>query len=927
MAGIVGRSSELALAERALRSASQGNGGGLLIEGEAGIGKTRVLQEATRLAEAMGFRVLRAMGSELEREVPFAVLSGLLGVGLPEPVSEGVSLRFVLLDRIVDEVERIALEAPLLLEVEDLHWADEASLVGLHRILRRAPELPVEVLMTVRPTPRRSELDQLIRSLRGPDHGHLMLGPLPAESVTTLLQQLLGATPGPMMLSRAAPAAGNPLFLTELVRALQRDGLVEVRDGVAEATGGTVPSSLRLMIVRTLGFLHSATLDILRAASLLGVSFTVDELAVVMDRRAEDLRERLSEAMGSGVFVEDGERLAFRHELVRDAVYEDVPLAMRRVLHREAGRKLAEGGAKATVVATHMDLGAGSGDLEAVAWLRRAADESASRSWEAYVRYLERALELLPSQGSNGETVPADDQRQEIVAHLLEPLVNVGRSPQAEELGRDWLRRGGPAPLEAMVRHALGIALQQQNRLWEALQEWRTGAVATGLSPGDRARMLAYSSNNALLLGDLVTAESAATEALAVGERLGNDWARTGSLGCLAMVAAARGRPAEAVSLARRAVDIAGAHPARRHPDFIALHVHLGCSLIDADVFEEATREFGLGLRAAENCGALVQASMLQAGLGATAFFAGDWDEARAVAEATVRTSEEGDIRIAGIFSRALLARMQIAADELEEAEKQIAAAEAEGGPQLGVELLIWSRALLAEARGEVEGAKRTLENGWSLVAPFRYFLSYRSVAPDLVRLALRVGDLDLAAAVTGEVEEGARRSRIPSAEAAALRCRGLVGDDAEMLLAAVDAYRRSPRKMDLALACEEAGAALGAGSDATAARSLLEEAVEGFERLGAERDARRAEQLLRSLGGRVRRVAARARPVTGWDSLTPTEVRVVELVCEGMTNREAAERLFVSRRTIDTHLSHVFQKLGARSRTELVARAIQERG
>ncbi|MGH7857437.1 MAG: ATP-binding protein, partial [Candidatus Binatia bacterium] len=873
----------------------------------------------------MGFRALRAVASELEREVPFAVLSGLLGTGLPEPASEGVSLRFVLLDRIVDEVEQITLDEPLLLEVEDLHWADEASLVGLHRILRRAPQLPVAVLATARPTPRRPELDQLIRSLRGSDHRHVILGPLPAESVTALLRQLLGATPGPALVSRAEPAAGNPLFLTELVRALQGDGLLDVRDGVAEATGGAVPSSLRVMIVRTLGFLQSSTLDVLRSASLLGVSFSLDELAAVTDGRPEDLHEQLSEAMGSGVFIEDGDRLAFRHELVRDAVYEDVPLAMRRVMHRDAGRQLAAYGAKATVVATHMDLGASPGDLEVVTWLRRAADESVSRSWEAYVRYVERALELLTEDapgGSGGE----GDLRREIVAHLVEPLVNVGRSSRAEELGREWLRRRGPAPLEAMVRHALGVALQQQNRLWEAAQEWKAGAAARGLPEGDRARMLAYSSNNALLLGDLEAAESDAAQAVAVGERLDDDWTCADALGCLAMVAAARGRPAEAVSLAQRAVGIADAHPARGHPDFVALRVHLGCSLLDTDAFDDATREFGVGLRMAERHGLLVQASMLQAGLAATGFFGGDWEQASAGAEAAVRTSEEGGMRVAGAFSRALLARMLIAADELEAAEEQITTAEGEGGPQLGVELLIWSRALLMEARGEVEQAKRTLENGWSLVAPFRYFLSYRSLAPDLVRLALLAGDMNLAAGVTDEVEEGARRSRIASAEAAALRCRGLVGDDVELKCAAVDAYRRSPRKMDLALACEEAGAALSVASDVARALPLLEEAFGGFERLGAERDARRTERLLRSLGGRVRRVAARARSVTGWDSLTPTEVRVVELVCEGMTNREAAERLFVSRRTIDTHLTHVFQKLGVRSRTQLVARAMQER-
>lgn len=918
MAAFVGRARELTLARDALLAASKGAGGCVLVEGEPGIGKTRLLREITAEARARRFGVFQTAGAEIERDVPFGVLRGLIGSPDPEPIpTEGADRRFVLLDRIQDAVEKMAIDGPLLLAVEDLHWADEPSLVALHRIARRAPELPLAVFLTTRPLPRGDDFDRLLRSLHQVGGHHHTLGPLSDEEVRTLLADLLGAMPGQTVLAQADSASGNPLFLTELIRALHSDRLLEVRDGVAEAPPGAVPPSLRLTIVRSFGFLGASTVELLRSAALLGVSFSFPDLAAVLDRKPEDLSEDLSEAVRTGIFVEDGDRLAFRHELVREAVYQDKPLAMRKALHRQAGRRLAANEAPATLVAAHMELASEPGDIEAVTWLQRAADASLSRSVEAYVRYLERALALLPHDHA---------LRADIVADIAEPLVSVGRPAETESLAREYLRRGPSPTQEAKLRSALATSLQQQNRFTDAFEELRAGSEAPRLAEDERAKMLAQMSNNALLMGDVDLAENAARRALDVGDKLEDDLVRAWSKGILGIVASARGVVPEAMALGRSAIELADHAPERNHPNFFAVRVHAACTLIDGDEFESAKRELSIGLYKAERSGAMALMSMLQAGLAATEFLAGEWDDARAHAEAVVSLPEEVGIRIADVFSRALLARMCIARDELSDADEGLAAVGWQfTGPQLGIDFLLWARALLSEARGDVAGAKQVLENAWFLVAPFRYFLGYRSLAPDLVRLALIAGDEVVAMRVTEEVEEGMNRLNLPSARATALRCRGLVGKDVELLCAAVEEYRRSPRTYDLALACEDAGTALG--PDRVRAAPFLEEALERFAQIGAERDLRRAERSMRSMGIRSPDSSRRRRAVKGWGSLTQAEMRVVELICEGLTNREAAERLFVSRRTVDTHVSHVFQKLGVRSRTELVARAARRDG
>lgn len=214
------------------------------------------------------------------------------------------------------------------------------------------------------------------------------------------------------------------------------------------------------------------------------------------------------------------------------------------------------------------------------------------------------------------------------------------------------------------------------------------------------------------------------------------------------------------------------------------------------------------------------------------------------------------------------------------------------------------------------------LSNAWAVCAAGGITDDYPLLGPDLVRLALAADQRDRAAAVAEQVQDAAARIGAPWAEGAALRCRGLVDDDPEFRLQACSALRTSPRILDQALTLEDTGRALAGAGRTQQAQATIEQAAGLYDGLHAARGLARAESQLRALGLRRGQRGQRRHPAHGWDSLTRTELAVVDLVAEGLTNREAAQRLFISPRTVETHLAHVFAKLGISSRVELKKQA-----
>jgi DNA-binding CsgD family transcriptional regulator len=228
-----------------------------------------------------------------------------------------------------------------------------------------------------------------------------------------------------------------------------------------------------------------------------------------------------------------------------------------------------------------------------------------------------------------------------------------------------------------------------------------------------------------------------------------------------------------------------------------------------------------------------------------------------------------------------------------------------------------WCQALLQEARGDRDGALTTLEYTWQGCADAGVRAAFPLLGPDLARMAAAAGRRDLAEAVATEVGAAAETMGAGWTQAAALRCQALATGDADLALAAIELLATSRRVLEQARACEEAAALL------THRRSeavlLLRRASGLYQDLRAELGLARVDRSLRALGVRPARRAKRPeRPTLGWASLTPTELAVAEEVARGLSNRQIADRLFVSPRTVESHLSHVFAKVGLQTRTEL---------
>jgi DNA-binding NarL/FixJ family response regulator len=263
---------------------------------------------------------------------------------------------------------------------------------------------------------------------------------------------------------------------------------------------------------------------------------------------------------------------------------------------------------------------------------------------------------------------------------------------------------------------------------------------------------------------------------------------------------------------------------------------------------------------------------------------------------------------------------------DLDAADRAASAGESQvavTGPQIGFEWCVYARSQLLSARGEIAPAHAIVSGAWHLARAAGFPMAFRYFGPIAVSLALASEDSEAASAVVADVEAFAARSPSPTAKGTAARCRGLVEDDPEILVSAVEVLRMGRRPLELAGACEDAGRVLLRKGDSAQAASLLEEAAGVFDRITARGDAERAAQMLN--GKASARTRRRSGQASGWDSLSPTERRVSAFVAEGLSNVQVAERLVVSRRTVETHVYHLFQKLGVSSRVELALKVSKE--
>ena len=939
---ICGREAEIQALGEALDRVAAGGPAIVLVEGEAGIGKTRLLTEVLEDAAGRGMRVAAGRAEELERTRPFGVLAAAFGCtrSSPDPrraaiagllaaqgageqapitVTSDPGLRFRVVDAFTDLVEELALGGPLVIGLDDLQWADPSTLLTVGVLARRLAGLPVGVIGCVRPSPRVAELDRLAGALEAVGARHLTLHPLTAQAVTGLVAQAVAAEPGPRLLAEVAGAAGNPLFITELLGALAQEEAITTAGGWAEVAQAVLPPTLRLTILRRLSFLPEPALQALQSASILGSAFSLTDLATVTGRPAVDLSVVLGEAIRARVVEDDGARLRFRHELIRDAIYQDLAVSVRRALHREAGQRLAQAGAPALQVAEHLARGAASGDIEAVTWLARAARQAAPRSPDVAADLLGRAA---------GLTAPGDPGRDGLLAERASSLMWAGRIADAEAACRSLLGHDLDPSLENTVRVCLGNALLAgEPRASEGLCELERACRSPLLTGPDRVGAQAWASFARLLVGDLDGAAAAATKAQSAAVSARDHVATSIAMATLATNALLRGHLSEALQIADNAVRLADQSPGRQGHRF-PVHIPRGYILAEFDRLDEARTTIETGMRISEELGTRWGFAHYQMARAMERFRAGNWDDAVVEIETDTGPAGETGQGHSLILGGSVLALIRLHRNDLPGARDAAAPGELSAvGADYRTDWSAWVQALLLEADGELADALATLSDDWDRCAKSGRALEYPVIGPDLVRLALAAGEAGRAREVAAAVTHVASRNEVPWITAAALRCQGLVGDDPGVLEEAVRAYTRGSRPLELALTCEDAAAAAARRGNVARAGQLLDLAVTIYERLDAARDLARAQAALRQLGVRRARRVSHSRAQSGWQSLTPSERAVVDLVTEGLTNPQIGQRLYVSRRTVQTHLAHVFAKLHITSRAQLAAEAARHRG
>jgi ATP/maltotriose-dependent transcriptional regulator MalT len=529
------------------------------------------------------------------------------------------------------------------------------------------------------------------------------------------------------------------------------------------------------------------------------------------------------------------------------------------------------------------------------------------------VDLMQRAIELSDV---------ADADRGALVLERAGLQLWAGQIREAEAACRTLLDRSLDSAQEATARALLGRCLMTDGRMREAVGEFARVERSPAATGAERVASWGSASIAHVFLGQLDEAAVAAERAREAAAITGDEATASLSFTASATVCVFRAQLDDALGLVDEALRRAEASSGRRGYRYPS-HMVRGHVLIELDRLADARAALETGMRLSEDLGVRWSLPAYQFMLAVARFAAGEWDEALSAVGVGLELGEEAGDRYNHVVGHCLVSLIALHRNDRQGAERAAdAAAEelARGGPRYRSHWVQWTRALLLEADGHATEAYTILADCWNGLTESGMTIEYPMLGPDLVRLALVADDQQRAEQVTTAVASVAADNDVGWLDGAALRCRGLRDDDAEVLRGAVDTLADSPRPLDRALACEEAGASSARDGDGEAAVGLLDRALEVYDRLDAARDAARAHSALRALGVRRGRRGTRIRPQTGWESLTPTERTVTDLVAEGLSNPQIGERLFVSRRTVQTHVAHVFQKLQISSRSELAA-------
>ena len=931
---LAGRDSEMALLAGLIRGVAGGRGGAVLIEGEPGIGKSALVRAAAAEAPRAGCQVFWGAGDELGQELPLLpFLDGLRVrersanprrcaiVGLLRgevSADRGTDVPAVLAEHLLALVAEECAARPAVLVVDDLQWADQASVALWRRLARSARQVPLLLFGMMRPVPQREDLLALRRTVD--KAARLQLTGLDGAAVADLVAALAYGKPDGNLLRLAGGAAGNPLYVTELVAALARGSRLTLTEaGGAELASGSTPASLSAVIADRLGFVAGPVREVLQAATLLGTDFAVPDLAIVLGRSVADLVPAVDEACAAGVLAETGQGLGFRfrHPLIRAALYDQMRAPVRAALHREAGHALWSADAPADKVARQMLRATGGPGSPAgpagewmMDWLGGAADSLVGQAPGVAAELLARAV-----AGS-----PAGSARHGwLASRLADALYRTGDRAAAEQVANRALEHATEPDLVVDLHWTLAQCRMLAGESAESLASLDRALATPGVSARHRARLLVLAARTHSYLGEAEKAGRVAAEALDAASEAGDNWAMSWALHVLTLVTTVQGHLTDALPLFDQALAMTESDPALTDLRLL-LQINKAVALSDLDQYEEALTVAGQARYLAGQVGTAIRLSQAHGALGQLLFETGRWDDALAEVEILPENLKEPaaaciDLGIAAVigFHRGQTgtARRHLAA--------AVPHAERIGHRVIGA--LALARSLDREQDGALPEALAVLTGTFG--GNPEQLEEIEDLLADAVRLATQTGDLGTAQALAGQAAALAAGPAIPHRQANALYCRGLLDADAPRLLAAAERYRDAGRPLQRAKALEAAAGHFVDAGDRAQARAAFTAAVDVYTSLGAAADIARLQAVFRAHGIRRGPHARHRQAHNGWDSLTATETKIAAFIGEGLSNPEIAARLLLSRRTVETHVSHVLKKLGAHSGTDIAREAV----
>lgn len=932
-----------------MENAERGHGGALWIVGEPGIGKSVLLDAFEREARDRGARVLRGAARQLEAGLPFAAIGSCLGLGSLDPPAAvariGAALRAVdgpeesssapyrelaVIEMILAVVDEWCAGGPVAILLDDAQWADRPSLLALRRIGVMARHHPLALALTTRVVPRNEDLVRLLDELAAEGGRQLRPGPLPPAQVAELVERLLGARPDRDLLRLVTGAAGNPLYVTELVAALSRERRILVADGAAryaapavtndDAPGKTsekqrehLPGTLAEIILRRLDFLPRPARTTLQLAAALGAGLNVAELAVILGKSPVELYSVIEEAVRAGLLVDSAGELMFRHDLIRQALSESLPATVHDGLRVQAAHALADSGAPVERVVRYLTDGTVL-DSRMLEWLAGCADALVVRAPRAAVELLERALARLE---------PADARAAALRRQLVRALLWVGEPYRAEQAARAALTVDDSLEAQVALREPLVYACFQQGRIRLAGTEAQKAMRLPGLTIPQAARFEFLAMQCRFTVGGLDPAEEPdARRMMAVDD----GEVRAYGLNYLSCLRLLGGRYAESLELVARAE--AAIAPREPLPEWTSGNeLNRAICLVELDRLGRAAEVFESGAGWAEEHGSAYW-SWYRLGTAGVHFLAGRWDDALAEIKAGLETIESlgpgrglGGER--GLRSQAAL--LAAHRGDLDAALALLHTGETVRRETFYSYLRLWGEALTHEAQDRPLAALDLLFDAWQRAGGLRLHRGLHYVCPDMARLAATLGDTFRGRQLADDVDRLAGDDPVPSMRATARLCRALVEGDPEPMRQAEQDYALAERPLYQGYAAENAAVLYARQGLLPEARAALARAAELYETLEARWDLARAEQRLRREGVRRSGQGARPpRPKSGWAALTETERRIAALVAEGNSNPAIASRLFISRRTVQSHVSSILAKLGLTSRVELAVVAHQ---